>query len=318
MRAGAYALSLLASPLNVQVLKALEEEPRSLIELRRAVGGPPQTTLRGHLKTLTELGVLERRRRSEFPGAVDFALGSAGRELLEVGKVLEAWLVHAPDGPLELGSPAAKSAIKALVDGWSSAIVRAIAARPLSLTELDRLIPSLNYPSLERRLGALRLAGQIDAQPGPSRGTPYAASTWLRRSIGPLAAAARWELRVAPGRASPVGRLDAEAAFLLSLPLVKLSPSLGGTTRLAVEVRPPGDERAHAGALVEVERGRVVSCFARLQGDADAWVSGRAATWIAAVIDRDTDALEIGGDCDLARSLLDGLNGALFGAAQPA
>jgi DNA-binding HxlR family transcriptional regulator len=306
---------VLASPLNVDVLRVLEREPRPLIDLRRAVGGPPQTTLRGHLKALTDLGALERRRRSEFPGAVDFALGAAGRELLEVGHVLGAWLELSPEGPIELGTPAAKSAIKALLGGWSSAMIRALAAGPLSLTQLDRLIPSLNYPSLERRLAALRLAGQIEALSGSSRGTPYAASPWLRRSIAPLASAARWERRLAPPRSAPIGRLDVESAFLLTVPFLSLPAKASGAVRLAVEVPVAGEQRGHAGVRAEIDAGRVVSCVTRLQGPARGWISGKAEAWIAAVVEHESAGLEIGGDSALARAILDGLNGALFSTA---
>jgi len=315
VRAGAQALSLLAVPLNVHVLTALEDEPRSLVDLRRAVGSPPQTTMRVHLRNLTELSILHRRRQSQFPGPVDYELGTAGQELLHVARVLRVWLVDSPDSSLSVGSAAAKSAVKALVDGWSSTMVRAIAARPLSLTELNRLIPGISYPSLERRLAALRLAGLIEACPSRNRATPYAATEWLRRAIAPLALAARWERKHVPSEASPIGRLDIEAAFLLAVPMLRLSPELTGVARLAVETQ-SGEEHRIAGVLVEVKEGEIVSCVARLQGQADAWASGSAAAWLRAVIDRQPDHLEVGGDCELANELVDSLNGTLFGVAQ--
>ncbi len=43
-------------------------------------------------------------------------------------------------------------------------MLRALAAGSLSLTELDRLIGALSYPSLERRLVAMRLAGLVGAR----------------------------------------------------------------------------------------------------------------------------------------------------------
>lgn len=318
MRAGAYGLSLLSVPLNVHVLKALQEEPLSLIDLRRAVGSPPQTTVRGHLRTLTELGVLERRRQPEFPGAVDYDLGPAGRSLLDAAEVLQAWLAASPHGPIELGTVAARSAVKALVDGWSSAIVRALAARPLSLTELNRLISDLNYPSLERRLGAMRLAGQIEAQPGRTRGTPYVVTEWLRQAVAPIASVARWERRYAAAQSVPIGKLDIEAGFLLSVPLLTLPEDASGFCRLAVEVRGGnGDnEPALAGVMVGLKEGRMASCVSKLKGQADAWVTGTVPAWIQALIDGDTDGIEVGGDCSLGLNVLDGLNGALFGATQ--
>jgi DNA-binding HxlR family transcriptional regulator len=272
--------------------------------------------MRGHLRALTEIGVLERRRQNEFPGSVDYELGDPGRELLAVARVLRDWLVRSPEGePLPLGSVAAKGAVKALVDGWSSTIVRALAAGPLSLTQLNRLISGLNYPSLERRLGAMRLSGQIEACPGKTRGTPYAITTWLRQSIAPLAAAARWERQHLPADTAPIGRIDIESAFLLAVPLMNLPPATFGTCRFAVEIR-NGGELDLAGVLVRVEDGRVVACVSRLEGAADAWASGTAPAWIRAVIEQEADQLEVGGDCELAMILLEGLHSALFRVRQ--
>ena len=316
VRAGAQALSMLAVPLNVHVLTALEEGPKPLIDLRRAVGSPPQTTMRGHLRALTEVGVLERHRRNDFPGPVDYRLARPGNELLAVAEILQRWLAASPEGPLPLGTVAAKSAIKALVDGWSSNIVRALAARPLSLTELNRLISGINYPSLERRLGAMRLAGQIEARPGQSRGTPYAATDWLRQAIAPIAVAARWEREHAATKTSAIGRIDTEAVFLLAVPLLRLAGDLSGSCRLAVEVPNGGGDFNLAGVLVGVREGHIASCVSRLEGDAGAWASGSASAWLGAVIEQDTDRLEVGGDCELATAILDGLHGALFGARQ--
>lgn len=315
-RAGTQVLRLLSTPLNVHVLQALAEGPRSLIDLRREVGSPPQTTMRGHLRTLAETGVVVRRRQSDFPGSLDFELTLVGQELWMVAQVLEGWLRTAPEGPLPLGSSAAKSAIKALVEGWGTSMVRALAARPLSLTELDGLINDLSYPSLERRLGAMRLAGQIVPTPSQGRGTPYAVTDWLRRAIGPLGAAARWERAHAAERTAPIRRLDAKAAFLLAVPLLNLSREVSGACRLVVEVDSTNGER-QAGVLVEVREGRIASCVADVRGHADAWASGSVAAWLQAVIEDSAPArLKLGGDCQLARALLDGLHGALFGVGR--
>lgn len=316
MRAGGYGLSLLSIPLKVHILQELEEEPRSLSELRRAIGSPPQTTMRGHLRTLAEIGAIERRQEDGFPGSVGYALARPGQELLGVAEALRRWLAVNPEGEVELGSVAAKSSIGALVAGWSSAIVRALAARPLSLTELSRLIPSLNYPSLERRLGALRLAGQIEARPGNSRGTPYGVTQWLRQAAGPIVAAVRWERANLPAEAAPVGRIDAEAALLLAVPLLTLPGDLSGSCRLTVEIRNGVGEPRLAGVMVGVEGGAVTSCTSRLEGRAGAWATGSAGRWTSAVMDREPGLLEIGGG-DLAVAMVEGLHVALFRAPQP-
>jgi DNA-binding HxlR family transcriptional regulator len=270
--------------------------------------------MRGHLRALTEAGILERRRRNEFPGSVDYELGSAGADLLVVAGFLRDWLAGCPGTPIELGSPAAKSAIKALVEGWSAGAVRALAARPFALTELSRIISTISYPSLERRLAAMRLAGQIERCAGGGRGTPYRVTDWLRCAIGPLAAAARWERSHCPTETSPIGKIDIESAFLLAMPLLNLPAEHSGVCRLAVESQNGNGESRLTGVMVEVERGQVRSCVARLEGRAAAWASGSAGGWLRAVIDDDLEQLELGGDHDLARSFLDGFHGVLSNA----
>lgn len=313
-RAGTQALTLLSVPLNVFILQALAQGPRPLVALRREAGFPAQTTLRGHLRALVEIGVLARCRQSEFPGGLSYELTESGRDLLLAGEGLGAWLSIAPGGPLSLGSAAAKSAIKALVDGWGTSMLRALAARPLSLTELDSLISSLSYPSLERRLSAMRLAGQIEAMPGRAKGTPYGVTDWLRRAIAPLAVATRWERLHLRATAAPITGRDAEAALLLAVPLLRPPAELSGFCRLAVELAAGGGTNRMAGVMIGVDEGRIVSCAARLEGKATAWAAGSASAWLHSVIENDTSGLETGGDCHLAEALIDGLYGELFGA----
>lgn len=272
--------------------------------------------MRSYLRALTAQGILERRRAREFPGSIDYELTGRGRELLDVCAVLQGWLVDSPQGSLSLGGPAAKSVVKSLVDGWSSSIVRALAARPLSLTDLNRLISSLNYPSLERRLVAMRLAGQIEALPGETRATPYVVTDWMRRSVAPLAAAARWERRHLPEDTAPIARTDIESALLLALPLATVSGDANGNCRLAVEFRNGGHEPALAGVQVGLRSGRVESCVARLEGEVDASIAGTVSGWIRALTERDVHGLEVGGEARLGWSVLAGLNAAMFKLGQ--
>lgn len=314
-RAGTQALTLLSTPIVAGVLEALAAESRPLAELSRQVGSPPQTTMRGYLRTLTDTGVVTKRRENDFPGTLTFELTPVGHDLWTVTEVLRAWLALAPHGPVQLGSIAAKSAVKALVEGWATSIMRALAARPLSLTELSAVIPGIRYPSLERRIRMMRMVGQIEKAPGGGPGTPYAATEWLSLAIAPLAAAARWERIHVPSATAPISRLDVEAALLLTIPLLKLRPDLSGACRLVVELQ-AGDSDRLGGVLVNVEEGRISSCATQLRAEADAWASGSVNSWLRTVIERDTHGLEIGGDCGLARALLDGLYETLFGALQ--
>ncbi|HEX8690461.1 MAG TPA: winged helix-turn-helix transcriptional regulator [Solirubrobacterales bacterium] len=316
-RSGTRALGLLAKPLNGTILHRLADAPMRLVDLRRECGSPAQTTLRTHLRELEELGTIAKQRRTRFPGALEYELEAPGEELLFVLEALERWLEQAPEGPLEFGTRGARAATKALVEAWSSTMLRALAARPLSLTELDGIIGGLNYPSLERRLAAMRLAGQVVACDGDGGGTPYRVTEWLRRGVAPLAAAARWERRHAPDSSAAIARVDAEATFLLSLPLLRLPAEMSGSCRMGVEMK-NGGERRLVGATAQVEQGKVASCTAHLQGDADAWATGSAMGWLHAVTGSDMDGLEMGGDQRLVRSLVEGLHKVLFRSARRA
>jgi DNA-binding HxlR family transcriptional regulator len=313
LRAGTHALSLLATPINVAVLEALADGPKALMDLRHAAGGPSQSTLRLRLRELTELGVLVRGRQEGFPRALDYELAAPGRDLLAVMRVVRAWLKQSPTGPIEIGTTPAKGMVKSLIEGWTSTVVRALAAKPLTLTELDRLISGLNYPSLERRLGTMHHCGQVEPLPSRGRGTPYTVTRWLRRGMAPLAVAARWERLHAPETTAPVVRLDVEAGFLLIVPLVTLSHEFSGECRLAVETR-GGGKRRMAGIKVRIDEGRVTSRVTNLEGHADAWASGSVSDWLRALTEHDRAGLEIGGDTRLAGELVDGLHGMLFAA----
>lgn len=312
-RSGAQTLVLLSSPSNIRILHALAEGPQRQIDLRRAAGSPAQSTMRAHLRELERIGAIAKRRRNAFPGAHEYELERPGRELMFVVRSLERWLAAAPNGPMALGGEAAKSAIKALVEGWSSTVLRALAAGPLSLTELDRIIGHINYPSLERRLGAMRLAGQVEPLPGNGRGMPYGATDWSRLGVAPIVAASRWERHNMAAETAPIGRVDIEAAFLLAVPLLRLPIASSGSCRLALKLN-KGSREQMGGVMVTIEEGRAVSCTTHIEGAAGAWANGSAAAWFRAVIEADPDHLEIGGDGRLGRALVNSLYDALFGA----
>lgn len=303
----------MTAPLNGLVVRALADAPKRLAELRSDLGGPAQSTLRGNLTKLMELGVLERGA-GDRPSALAYQLTEFGRDLLLAVGATEAWLQQAPQGPVELESAAAKIAIKALIGGWASTIVRALAARPLTLTELDKLIDSYTYPALERRLSAMRLAGLIEVAPdvNGSTGRHYTVSPWLRRAIGPLSVAARCERRHMPSTTAPIGRLDVESAFLLVVPLISFSSCVEGTFQLAVEGGRADTGRPWAGAQATFEKGSVASCVARLEAQPENWVLGLPSAWLEAVIGRDPDVLRFGGESEAGREIVNGLHDALF------
>lgn len=308
-RAGTLALSLIGMPINAVALTRLDEGPQGLSDLQSATAAPA-TTIRRHLRALADLGVVAKRRAGDFPGRTRYELTKGGEALVGVAASVSTWLAAAPAGPIALDAPSARTALKAFIDAWSTSMLRALAARPLALTELDRLIAGVSYPSLERRLAALRLAEQVRRLPSNGSGAPHVVTDWLRLGVGPIVMATRWERTYARDRAAAITNRDVEALFLLSIPLVQLAPEMTGICRVAVEIS--NSSQRFAGALVEVARGRVVYCGSRLEGDAGAWATGSTSDWLAALIERELDRLEIGGDARLAIGLLEGLHSALF------
>lgn len=312
-RAGTAVLSLFAVPLNGLVLRALAGGPKRLAALRSELGGPAQSTLRGILAKLVEIGALTRGI-GDKPSALAYELTPFGEDLLLVVDAVEAWLGLAPDGPIALESAPAKVALKALIGGWASTVIRALAARPLTLTELDKLIGGYTYPALERRLSAMRHAGLIEmgASDDGSKGRQYRISPWLRLGIGPLTVSARCERKHMPNGTAPITRIDVESAFLLVAPLLDLDAGASGFCQLAVEAGSGAERQPWAGAQVTLEKGSVSSCVARLEARPENSVTGPAAAWLDAVIGRAPDLLYFGGNADFGREIVEGIHDVLF------
>jgi DNA-binding HxlR family transcriptional regulator len=310
-RSGGSALSLFSRALHGLILRALANGPLRLADLRKKVGGPAQTTLRGNLDTLFSVGALEKRQGDGRANMVDNALTPTGVELLRVADAVDVWLARAPGGRLELQNETGKASIKALGNGWDSTMLRALAVRPFSLTEIDNLISAFSYPALERRLAAMRLAGFVVPVQGNGGGTPYAVADWLRQGMAPLIAAIRCERRHMADETAPLTRLDIETILLLALPLVTLTPSADGVSQLAVYGGDGSDWRS-AGVRLSVRAGQLVSCTSKLEPSAESWIRGSAMDWLDALIEGCSDHLEVSGDRAITVDIVDGLHRALF------
>lgn len=316
VRAGGAVLSLIAGPLSVPILRAHLDGPLRLPDLRERIGGAAQTTLRGQVNNLRGIGALERQARGGMPYAVENEITPAGRGVLEVAEVVEGWLQRAPQGPIALGSEPAKGAIRALVGAWGSAVLRALAARPLSLTELSGAITDLSYPALERRLSAMRAARLAAPIPDDRRGArPYGVTEWTREAVGPLVAAGRCECDHLAGKTEPLTRIDIEAGFLLSVPLVDLDVTRSGSCLLAVDpggAAPAEASERLAGVHVDIGEGDVAGCSSRLVREPSNWALGSVETWVDAILGGRLDRLRLGGgDTDLVRELIERLHACL-------
>lgn len=307
-RAGGTVLSLLAGPLCVPILRAHLEGPLRLPDLRERIGGAAQTTLRGQVGNLRDIGALERHVRGGMPYTVDNELTEVGYGVLAVADAVEAWLGRAPQGPLAFGSESAKGAIRALVAGWDSTMLRALAAQPLSLTELDNVISGISYPAIERRLSAMRAARQVEVSLEDNGNTtkPYAVTEWTRQAVGPLVAAVRCEhLHLVETTPSPTST-DIETAFLLAMPLASPPPSATRSCLLAVSDNSDNDgTMPSAGVQVEVDAGRVVSCAPGVEPGADTWATGSIDSWTAAILEGRLDGLDLDGDDGTVRTLIE-------------
>ncbi len=313
-------LSVIAGPLSVPILRAHLDGPLRLPALRERIGGAAQTTLRAQVGNLRGIGALERRALGGMPYAVENELTDAGRAVLAVADLVETWLARAPQGAIALGGEPAKGAIRALIGGWGSTMLRALAARPLSLTELSSVIGDHSYPALERRLSAMRAARLVEPRPDERGrgGKPYAVTEWTRMAVGPLVAAGRCECRHMAEVTEPLTRIDVEAGFLLAVPLVELDLMRSGPCLLAVDTGPDGRSEPGArvaGVHVVIEEGAVTSCVSRLEQDPSTWALGTVDAWVEAILEGKTTRLRIGGeDARLAEAVVAGLHESLGGA----
>lgn len=297
------------------MLRGHAEGPQRLHDLQERIDWAAEASIRGAIAGLRKVGALEKRKAAGASNAVETALTAAGEELLAVLDALERWLAECPNGPIAIDDEHVKVAVKALAEGWSSTLMRALAIAPRSLTELSSLIPEVSYPALERRIGWMRASGEIEALPKGPHGTPYAPTDWLRRAVGALCVAGRCERRHIPD-SPPITDVEVEAAFLLSIPLVQLPKTTQGRCLLASgtdAARADGRYPELAGVTVEAVTGKIVSVEADVASEPTTWAIGRSDVWLDAVIDGGVEDLRIGGsNPQLAINLVEGLHRAFF------
>jgi hypothetical protein len=314
-RAGALTLIYLASPMKRSILLALLAEATTGVDLMDGIELPdPNDPV--DLEVIADPYLVEPTDPDlgpDDPIGWDTTLRAspAGVELLFVGFALERWLNSCPAGALMLG-PEAGPALSALLGGWCSTVMHALAARPRTVAEATEAVGTLGYDHVEDCIDEMENAGQVELLPGHGGEERFAVTEWLRMAIAPLGAAARMEYRHPPGDTAPIAALDVEAAFQLSLPLLELPKELSGSCSLAVDLE-EGVIPSPAGVTARVEKGRVVSCEAGLDEEADALASAPAADWLDTVIDPDAKLVSSSGERQLARRLLYELHETLFG-----
>lgn len=284
MRAGARILLMAADPVNRQILSTMLEHPLEVA-----------------------------------PGRT-FQVSNGGREMLDIGSAIEHWLWSAPEGPLEYEGEEANRAVVALAQGWSTAVVHALAREPLGFDELHAATDGLSRRALQRQLTSMRQAELAVAFPDGGGRPIHMLSDWARAGVAPLIAAARLERRNPMESMAPIDALDIEAGFRLSLPLIELPEQLSGTCRLAANPReeddrgePGGPPAGLTGVTARIDRGRVIDCTTGLVREVDAWAAGTANEWLDTVIEPEAKQVRTGGDRWLTDAVLTALHRALFG-----
>jgi len=315
-RAGARALGLFARVLNARVIWAHAEGPLVSGELETRLGWAAKASLRVAIGNLSELGALARVESANGRRPAATELTPAGQDLLRVAEALERWFSHSPFGALELPDPAARGAVRALVAGWDSSVIGALAERPRSLSELSSDLAGHSYAGLKRRVAKMRGANLVDSEDEGRRSPRHGATRWLRKAVAPLCVASRWEHRYASGSLPPLMRREIEAILLLTLPLVDLPGEASGRCVLAApatSARPGDDDPSLAAVSVTFERGELAAAVAGAEESPSTWALGTPDAWLDALVDGDTQALRIrGSEPALAGLIVEGLHRALF------
>jgi DNA-binding HxlR family transcriptional regulator len=311
LRAGGRALLLLADPVSVSILLHLGSGPLESAELLEGIRFASRSTYFERMRDMEELSLVARTRHSGVPPTVECRLTGQGERLLPVAARLDIWLSQAPSGPLKLGEAYSAGTIKALAVAWGSTLLRWLAERPRSLTELERLVHVFGYRKLERILRDLTAAGLIERGPVEGRVSPYRVADWARSAANLLTAAMRWERDEVPNQSAVVSSIEAEGVMLLGLPMIELPTSTSGTCALLVDAS--DSTECLGGAVVRLLDGRPASWEAvgnsnpeAIEAGADCWVRGTTLAWLGAHSDA-PQAFEVGGDADLAEKVMAGL-----------
>lgn len=301
LRAGGEVLSLLSDALNSSILRVLMAGPLPVSEFGARLGPTSRTTRFSRLRDLERLGVIKREKRPGTPPVAYCELTAAGRELLPVVRRFARWLAESPEGPSSPDELAGAGAIKALAVAWDTTVLRWLAERPCSVTELDSLSPpDVTYHEVRKAREALSTAKLIGPVASDERGQPYAATEWARRAAGCIAAAIHWEGAFLSGAERPAPA-EAEGLLRMLLPVVEIQPTLqSGVCELRID--------RHADLSVLVGEGRIVACDPASSHPRASQVSGDAEAWLHAVLDGKTDSLRMRGGIHLTAALADGLH----------
>jgi hypothetical protein len=162
-------------------------------------------------------------------------------------------------------------------------LVEELSCKARSPTELARGDHGLSYHQVSRRTGLFEAGGLLGEFQGRGRSRCFELTAGTRRSMGLVAAIARWRGRHVVG-ADEEGLNEAEMATVLraALPLVELPDHKGKCLQLTVA----GEE-----VWAEVEADGSVHSCATPPADPDSHALGTVEEWVAVVLDGEGGAL---------------------------
>lgn len=282
-RAGGRLLFALSDSLNASILRALLRGPLPVSELAQHLGPASRTTRFSRLRGLEQLGIIVRERRPGVPPVAYCSLSPAGQGLLPVVEQFGRWLATAPGESSSPDEVAGGRTIKALATAWETNVLRWLAERPRSLTELNALSPDeVTYHNVRSARESLSTGGLITPVHSEDHAQPYELTEWARWSAGCVAAAIRWE-RTFLEDTTQLSPAEIEALLHLLLPLVRMNDDLD--------------------LSVTVDEGHITTQASRLEGGQPSRLSGSAESWIEALADGRGDALQMQGGIHLTTSL---------------
>jgi len=155
-RAGALTLLYLSSPLERPVLRTLMAELTTGVKMQEI--GPPDPEFMA-MGIFEDPYLLEPADPDHPPGepiGPDTLLRPtpAGREVPFVGAVLAGWLRRCPQGPLEHG-PESGRHMAALLGGWASMTIHALAGGPRSAAQVCEAIQVIDRGAVDARIDSM-------------------------------------------------------------------------------------------------------------------------------------------------------------------
>lgn len=308
-------LRLLSAGATGAILMALGEGPLRTMQLTERVPGYSARTIYRYAGRLAELEVISRDEEPGVPSKVVHTLtDECGAELFQlVNRFADASLTRLPDGRIDA---AAWASLGLLADLWETGMVEDLACEGRSATELSRGSHGLSYHQVQRRAGLFKTGGLVAVSRGEGNRRCYELTEKTRRTMGLVAAIARWRHRHVIAD-DEEGMTAAEMATLLrtALPLASAPVDAGKCLRLGVRGEDENGEPQGDEVWAEAEVGGVLQSCVEAPADPHGWADGTVTEWILVLLDGAADEVERGGEEGKIAAVLTSLHETLWAPA---